>query len=158
MSHALLTLVLALGWTAATGSLTLLNLLFGAALGAIALYLVRDRVAAPRLWLRLRRIWSLALLFSYELVLSAVKVALVVVRPDLRTLTPGIIAFPLSVTSDAEITMLANLITLTPGTLSVDVSDDRRHLYVHVLDLQDREEVVRGIADGFERKVARAFQ
>lgn len=159
MNYALMTVLLALGWAAATGGFTLPNLLFGGAIGALGLYLIRDRVEAPRLSRRLRRILSLALLFSYELVMSAAKVALLVVRPDMhRTLTPGVIAFPLTVESDAEITILANLVTLTPGTLSVDVSEDRQHLYIHVLDMKDRDEVIRGIAQGFEQKVAGIFQ
>jgi multicomponent Na+:H+ antiporter subunit E len=150
MSYALMTVLLALGW--ASGTFTLPNLVFGGAIGALALYLIRDRVEAPRLSRRLRCILSLALLFSYELVMSATKVALLVIRPDMkRTLTPGVIAFPLAVESDAAITILANLVTLTPGTLSVDVSEDRRHLYIHVLDMKDRDEVVRAIAQGFER-------
>lgn len=156
MSYALMTVILALGWAAASGTFTLPNLLFGGAIGAVAIYLIRDRVEAPRLSRRLRRILALALLFSYELVMSATKVALLVIRPDMN-LTPGVIAFPLTVESDAEITILANLVTLTPGTLSVDVSEDRRHLYIHVLDMKDRDEVVRAIAQGFERKVAEIF-
>ncbi len=159
MSFALTAVLLALGWAAATGSFTFLNLLFGGAVGVVALYLIRDRVEAPRLSRRLRRILSLALLFIYELVMSAVKVAALVLRPDMhRVLTPGVIAFPLAVKSDAEITILASLITLTPGTLSVDVSEDRQHLYVHTLDMRDRDAVVRGIAEGFERKVAEIFR
>src|SRR5690606_4331271 len=146
MSFALTAVLLALGWAAAHGSFTFLNLLFGGAVGVVALYLIRDRVEAPRLSRRLRRILSLALLFIYELVMSAVKVAALVLRPDMhRVLTPGVIAFPLAVKSDAEITILASLITLTPGTLSVDVSEDRQHLYVHTLDMRDRDAVVRGI-------------
>lgn len=159
MNLALMTVVLALGWAAATGTFTLPNLVFGGIIGAIALYLIRDRVEAPRLSRRLRRILSLALLFGFELVMSAIKVALLVVRPDMhRTLTPGVIAFPLSVKRDVEITILANLVTLTPGTLSVDVSENRQHLFIHVLDMKDRDEVVRGIAQGFERKVAEIFE
>ncbi|HEV7276106.1 MAG TPA: Na+/H+ antiporter subunit E [Devosiaceae bacterium] len=159
MSLALMAVLFSLGWAAATGSFTLPNLLFGGAVGVVALYLIRDRVEAPRLSRRLKRIFVLAVVFAYELVMSAVKVAVLVLRPDMRrTLTPGIIAFPLAVKSDAEITILANLVTLTPGTLSVDVSEDRQHLYIHVLDMKDREEVVRGIAEGFEHRVAEVFR
>ncbi|NKF32215.1 Na+/H+ antiporter subunit E, partial [Pseudomonas sp. BGM005] len=50
------------------------------------------------------------------------------------------------------------LITLTPGTLSVDVSTDRRTLYVHALDCSDPETARRGIANGFERKIMEAFR
>jgi multicomponent Na+:H+ antiporter subunit E len=98
-------------------------------------------------------------LFLWELLVSAVRVALIVLQPNVRaSLRPAIIAFPLSVKSDVEITLLANLITLTPGTLSVDVSDDRSALYVHVLHLKDRDRLVAEIAGGFERKVREVFE
>lgn len=159
MSFALMTVLLALGWAAATGSFSLLNLLFGGAVGGLALYLIRDRVEAPRLSRRLRRLLALTLLFCRELLMSAVKVAALVLRPDMhRVLTPGVIAFPLTVKSDAEITILASLITLTPGTLSVDVSPDRQHLYIHALDVKDKEALVQDIASGFEHRVAEIFR
>jgi multicomponent Na+:H+ antiporter subunit E len=97
---------------------------------------------------------SLILLFLRELVLSALKVAWLVVQPKLR-IRPAIIAYPLTVTSDAQITLLANMITLTPGTLSVDVSDDRNTLYVHVIDMANKEELVGSIAAGFETSILR---
>lgn len=95
---------------------------------------------------------SLIGLFVRELVLSAVQVAWLVLRPRLD-LHPALVAYPLTVTTDAEITLLANLITLTPGTLSVDLSDDRRTLFIHVLSLGDREALIGRIAAGFETKV-----
>lgn len=159
MNTALLTLVIALGWAVATGNFTLLNLLFGALIAGVGLFIVRDRVETPRIVLRLRRVASLALLFVYELFLSAFRVAALVLRPDMRErLRPGIIAFPLTVKRDAEITLLANLITLTPGTLSVDVSDDRKVLYVHAVTVEDREALIRDIALGFEKKILEAFE
>jgi multicomponent Na+:H+ antiporter subunit E len=159
MNLALFTILLALGWTAATGSFTLPNLVFGAIVGGLGLYVIRQYVAAPTLMPRARRIVSLALLFFYELFVSALRVARLVLRVDMKThLNPAIIAFPLRVTSDAEITLLANLITLTPGTLSVDVSPDRRLLYVHAIAVADRESFIREIAEGFERKVMEAFR
>jgi multicomponent Na+:H+ antiporter subunit E len=91
-------------------------------------------------------------LFLRELVLSALRVAWLVVQPKPR-LHPGIIAYPLTVTTDAQITLLANMITLTPGTLSIDVSDDRRTLYVHAIDVTDREALIGSIAAGFETKI-----
>lgn len=91
-------------------------------------------------------------LFLRELVLSAVKVGWLALQPRLR-LRPAIIAYPLTVTTDAQITLLANMITLTPGTLSVDVSDDRRWLYIHAIDVPSREALVGDIAAGFETRV-----
>jgi multicomponent Na+:H+ antiporter subunit E len=159
MSFSLSVIVLALVWVTITDTFTLPGLLFGAALGGVALWLVRDRVQGPVLGGKIRRAISLAGLFVYELALSAVRVAILVVRPNLReSLKPAIIAFPLTVQSDAEITLLANLITLTPGTLSVDVSEDRKLLYVHAIDMKDREALVRDIAAGFEAKIIEVFE
>lgn len=159
MNIALLVLVLALGWCAATGSFSLANLLFGAAIAGVALWFVRFHVRGRGYLARLVRIAALVWLFIKELMLSAIRVAILVVRPDTKArLKPEIIAFPLTVTRDAEITLLANLITLTPGTLSVDVSEDRKLLYVHALMVPDREALIAEIRAGFESAVARAFE
>jgi len=66
---------------------------------------------------------------------------------------PGIVAVPLDAETDAEITLLANLLTLTPGTLSLDVSADRRFLYVHMMYIEDADVARRQIKDGYERRV-----
>lgn len=95
---------------------------------------------------------SLALFFLKELILSALKVAWLVVQPQPR-LRPGIIAYPLTVTTDAQITLLANMITLTPGTLSIDVSEDRKTLFIHAIDIESREALIASIAAGFETRV-----
>jgi multicomponent Na+:H+ antiporter subunit E len=100
---------------------------------------------------------SLLLLFARELILSALKVAWLAVQPRMR-LRPAIIAYPLTVTTDAQITLLANMITLTPGTLSVDVSDDRRTLYVHAIDIESKEALIGSIAAGFETKVLQVLR
>ena len=97
--------------------------------------------------------WSLLLGFLVkEMILGAVSVAWLVVRPKLR-LRAEFIEYPLTVTTDIQITLLANMITLTPGTLSVDVSDDRRTLLIHALDVAEPEAVIGRIAAGFEAKV-----
>jgi multicomponent Na+:H+ antiporter subunit E len=153
----LLNLLLAIAWAALSGSASAQNLVFGFLLGALALYVVREPYGSGWYLRRALAMLSLVLLFLRELALSAVKVALTVLRPDMR-LRPGIFAFPLTVDRDFEITLLANMITLTPGTLSVDVSDDRRTLYVHVLDCSDPEATKRDIAEGFERKILEAFR
>ncbi|MCC7423674.1 MAG: Na+/H+ antiporter subunit E [Planctomycetaceae bacterium] len=70
-------------------------------------------------------------------------------------ITPGVIAIPLDVRTDAEITLLANLITLTPGSVSLDLSADRRTLYVHAMyiDGGDVEAYRRSVKEGLERRV-----
>jgi len=95
---------------------------------------------------------SLILLFIKELILSALKVAWLVLQPRIN-IRPAIIAYPLTVTTDAQITLLANMITLTPGTLSVDVSEDRRTLYIHAIDIASKEALIGDIAAGFETRI-----
>jgi multicomponent Na+:H+ antiporter subunit E len=153
----LINILLALAWAAVTGSFSQLNLLFGFLLGIFALYLIREQVGTTGYFERSRKIISLAGLFFYELVISAVRVLLLVIRPKLD-INPGIIAYPLKVDRDFEITLLANLISLTPGTISVDVSGDRRRLFVHTIDCSDPETLKQDIANGFERKILEAFR
>ena len=150
-------IVLGLAWGAVTGSFEAVNLLFGFVLGTLTLTLIREQVDTGSYFGRFVRIADLALLFLVELVKSAVKVAVTVLTPRL-SLSPGIIAYPLTVDRDFEITLLANLITLTPGTLSVDVSADRRVLYVHCIDVPDAAATIADIRDGFERKILEAFR
>jgi multicomponent Na+:H+ antiporter subunit E len=89
---------------------------------------------------------------AVEIGLGALRVAWLALQPKIR-LRPALVAYPLVVTRDAQITLLANMITLTPGTLSVDVSDDRRTLYIHTLDTADAETLVGAVAAGFETRV-----
>lgn len=150
-------LLLAIVWAAVTGSASFLNLVFGFVLSALALAIVRQSYGGVLYLGRIRRIAALLLLFLRELANSAWTVAVTVMSPRLDV-KPGIFAFPLTVDRDFEIALLANLITLTPGTLSVDVSDDRKTLYVHALDCSDPEATKRSIADGFERRIMEAFR
>jgi multicomponent Na+:H+ antiporter subunit E len=63
------------------------------------------------------------------------------------------VAIPLEARTDFEILFLANLITLTPGTLSLDVSADRKVLYVHAMFLEDRDGFRKQMKDGMERRL-----
>ncbi len=154
----LINVLLALAWGAVTGSFTAQNLLFGFFVGALALLIIREQTGAIGYLRRTVRVLQLVWLFLYELALSGIRVAKIVLTPGRMPLNPGLIGYPLQVTRDFEITMLANLITLTPGTLSVDVSDDRRTLYIHALDVPDADALRRDIAEGFERRIMEAFR
>ena len=147
----------ALLWLAVSGSFTIPNLLLGLVAGALSLALIRGHVQPDGRRIRPLKVLSLGVLFLKELALSAWTVAVLVSRPKMA-LKPGIFAFPLTVDRDFEITLLANLITLTPGTLSVDVSEDRKVLYVHALDCSDPVGTRRSIAGGFEKKILEAFR
>ncbi|TYR31842.1 sodium:proton antiporter [Mesorhizobium microcysteis] len=101
-------------------------------------------MSAPLAWLRLTG------LFFRDLALSVHDVVLTVLNPR-RPIRSAILAVPLDVKSESGIALLANMITLTPGTTSLHVSEDRSTLYVHVMNVSD--ETVTQIKDGFERHV-----
>lgn len=100
---------------------------------------------------------GLVVYFVWELVLSNLRVAYDIVSPRHR-LTPGVVGVKLDARTDLEITLLANLITLTPGTMSLDVSPDRRVLYIHSMHVGDRDAFERSIKDGFERRVLKVLR
>lgn len=149
--------MLAIAWGAMTGSFSPLNIVFGFCVAALALSLIREQVGSVSYFHRLFRAARLALVFLVELVKSSVNVAILVLRPRPK-LAPAIVAYPLTVDRDFEITLLANLITLTPGTLSVDVSDDRKTLFIHCIDAPDTSSVIEDIRTSFERRILETFR
>ena len=153
----LINVMLTLAWGAVTGSFTFVNLALGFVLAGAAMWLIREQFGTSNYFRRGWLVTSLAVVFLKELVLSAVRVARLVLTPSMQ-IRPGFIAFPLTTDRPVEITMLANMITLTPGTLSVDVSDDKKTLYVHAIDVPDKDAMVADIAQGFERKIMEALR
>jgi multicomponent Na+:H+ antiporter subunit E len=156
MTATAIAVVMAVVWAIVSGSFSLHNLLFGFVLSLLTLSLLRGHRPGSGETSRTLRILSLLWLFLIELAKSAWRVAVLATRPKLD-LHPGIFAYPLRVQGDFQISLLANLITLTPGTLSVDVSADRSTLYIHAVDCTDLEAARRDIADGFEAKIMEAF-
>lgn len=147
-------LLLALVWVGMTGEFTPLNFAIGFALGLLILFFARRVVGPPNYLVKTAQVFELAAFLLWELLLANLRVAYDVLTPGYH-MRPGVVAIPLDAKSDIEITLLANLITLTPGTLSLDVSSDRRVLYIHVMyvDNDDLDEVRRKIKSGFERRV-----
>jgi multicomponent Na+:H+ antiporter subunit E len=149
----LLNLLLALAWVALTGQFTPTNLVAGFVLSHLLLWLTQRTGEPAPYFVKARQVVSFALFFLWQMIKANVHVAARVLSPRFR-MHPGVIAIPLEVQTDAEITLLANLITLTPGTLSIDVSADRKVLYVHTMDLgNDPDEYRELIKQGFERRV-----
>ena len=146
-----LNLVLAFVWAAITNAFTPLNVFVGFVIGSFALGMLRTQFET-KYFQRGTLIVKLVWLFLYELVLSALRVAKDVLTPGLA-FKPGIVAYKLTTDSDAQITVLANLITLTPGTMSVDVSTDKSTLYIHAMHAEDPKGLRDDIHSGFERQI-----
>jgi multicomponent Na+:H+ antiporter subunit E len=149
--------LLALAWMALTGDWSLPALAFSGALGWLLLRLARPLGGEGFRRVRLARLPGFLLYFLKEVVVANLKVAAAVIAPRGR-LRPAIVAVPLALDRDAEIALLANLITLTPGTLSLDVSPDRRTLYVHAMAVTSPDDLRREIRDGFERRILEVFR
>jgi multicomponent Na+:H+ antiporter subunit E len=90
--------------------------------------------------------------FLIQLVLANVQVALLLFKPN-RLIKPAIVAVPLPEISDFALYCLSSMITLTPGTLSLEVSADRKKLFVHVIHTESPSETVRDICNGFLARV-----
>ncbi len=152
MSLFLLNLLLALGFMAVLDSFTLETLAIGIVVGFGALWLTRPLYANRRYFSRMATLTRLLFFFFRALLVSNLRVLWDVVTPS-HISRPGIVRVPLEARTDIEIMLVANLISLTPGTLSIDLSEDRRHLYVHVMFLDDEERACREMKEGLERRV-----
>lgn len=148
LSNILLTFI----WVALIGDFTFSNFLFGFLISFFILRMVTSGDSRGKYFRIAPKIVAFVFYFLSELVKANLEVAYEVITPKL-SMTPGIVAFPLEASTDIEISILANLISLTPGTLSLDVSDDRKVLYVHSMYITDRKTFISGLKNGFERRL-----
>jgi len=148
--HPLYAGVLAVMWMVLQRRLMLADLAIGYAVALVVIWVCRD------FWterVRLRRplgMLQLLIVFLREIVVASLQVAWIIVQPRMPV-RPAFIVVPLTLTDDLQITMLANLITLTPGTLTLDVAPDRSALYVHCLAAPDPDAMRAQIVEMFER-------
>jgi multicomponent Na+:H+ antiporter subunit E len=159
MSLFLINLFLALGFAFIVGEFSLGLLMAGFVVGYAALWVTRPLYgrSGEGYFARVVNIIKLALFFVWELIRSNIRVVWDVVTPS-HISSPGIIGVPLDAKTDFEIMIVANLISLTPGTLSLDLSEDRRILYVHVMFLNDPARARREIKEGFEKRALEAIR
>jgi multicomponent Na+:H+ antiporter subunit E len=152
MGLLLLNLVLGILWALLTGDLHFTNFIQGIIIGYVILYISKNAIAKTRYFSRLPKIFLFILYFLKELIVANIKVAfdILTVKDRMR---PGIIAVPLDAKTDLEITLFANLITMTPGSLSIDTSDDKKVLYVHAMYMDDPQKYKEGLKSGLERKL-----
>jgi multicomponent Na+:H+ antiporter subunit E len=145
---------LALAWAALNGEFSLATLLTGQALGYLVLLALTTGGVLERSPYIGRVHVALGLIgfFIWELVRANLRLAADVATPQFH-MQPGIIALPLDITKDSQILLLSMLINLTPGSVALDVSPDRRFLYVHVMYIVTPDAAKAEIKEGFERRV-----
>ncbi len=142
-------------WLLLWGDVSVANLVSGVVVAAVLLVVFPAAPSGGRHVARPLALAHLAAYFAYKLVTSTLLVAREVVSPRSRIRT-GIVACPLRVDTDGLVTVVVNLIALSPGTMPVDVHDDPPTLYVHVLLLHDVQQVRDQVAR-LEELVVRAF-
>ena len=145
-------LLLALGWVAMSGHFDVINLLVGFAFGYGVLFFMQRVIGRSSYFTRTVVLVRFVGFYLLEVLRANVRVAYDVITPTSHA-KPGIVAVPLDARTDVEITLLSNLITMTPGSLAVDVSDDRSVIYVHSMFLEDPDELRRAIKEDLERRV-----
>ncbi|MFF5995896.1 Na+/H+ antiporter subunit E [Lysinibacillus sp. KU-BSD001] len=148
----LLNFSLAFLWMFLSDHFTANGFLIGFLLGALSLVIMR-RFFTGRLYLE--RVWSvmkLTLLFLKELVLANIAVLKVVLRPKLD-MQPAFFKYETALTKEWELTLLSSLITLTPGTVVVHISDDNKYLYIHAIDSADIDDTIASIRNSFEKAI-----
>ncbi len=150
-------LLFALCWSFFFASFDAVTLGSGLVLGYGVLWILQPLTGGRSTYFL--RVWywiKLIVLFHYELIASSIIVLRDILTPE-HLACPAIIEMPLSVKSDAGILLVTNLISLTPGTLSIEVSKDRKTLQLHAMFADDPEAVCRQLKDGMERWVIDAL-
>ena len=129
-----------------------------AAVLAISIPWFTDRFRAGRVRLRA---WPaglrLALTVLWDIVLSNVQVAWLIIGPE-RRIHPRFVWLPLDIRDPHGIASLAGIITMTPGTLSADLTEDRRFLLVHALNVADEAALIASIKSRYEAPLRRIFE
>lgn len=159
MKFFLWNLLLALTWAVATGSFTLSNVVIGIVLGYFILMFSQRALGTSPYLRKVPQVARFAGFYLWQIILSNLRVAYDIVTPK-HYMKPGVIAIPLDAKTDGEITLLANLITLTPGTLTLDISADRRVLFIHTMYMveDDVEKTREEIKSGLERRVLQVLR
>ncbi len=152
MNRLLLNILLALAWMFLNGDLYFANFIEGFVISFIILWISSHATKSINYIKKIPKLISFIFYFLYELIVANLEVAYDIVTPR-HMMKPSIIAVPTDAETEMEITLLANLITLTPGTLSLDVSTDKKIIYVHSMYTTNAQEFIEQLKSGLERKL-----
>jgi multicomponent Na+:H+ antiporter subunit E len=150
--HFLMNLLLSFIWVALTGSLYYSNFLFGFLIGFFILWIMNRQETDRRYFNKVPKTIGFLFYFLYEMIAANVQVAYDVVTPN-YFFKPGIIRYPLEAVTDIEINLLSSIISMTPGTLILDISEDKKFLFIHVMYLKNQEHFITQIKKGFEHRL-----
>lgn len=148
----IINLLVSIIWLLVTNSYTLNNFVLGFLLGLVLVYLLH-RVMPGRFYLiRVYRIIMLIVTFLTELIKANFDVLKIILKPRIEN-KPGFFVYETDLEYDWQLVLLSNLITLTPGTVVLGISDDRKKIYIHSIDFSTKEEEVESIKSSLEKVV-----
>lgn len=150
MKLLVLNILLAFIWVFVTGKFSTNNFFFGFLCAYFFLW-ISFRNQKTGYFEKVPKLFKLLAFFLKQLFVANLRVTYHVLTPKHR-MRPGILAVPIESKKELEITMLSNMITLTPGTLALDVSTDRKNLFVHFIYIDDPAKVKQGIHE-FEKRI-----
>lgn len=149
----LINVLLAALWMMLSDTYTFGAFVFGYLFGILFVLVALPLLPGKHLYLR--PVWKsliLAVIFMKELILANIDVILIVIQKEIHN-KPAFFAYPTDLDKDWEISLLSQLITLTPGTIVVAISDDKKTLYIHSIDFSDIDSEVSAIKDSFEKAI-----
>jgi len=136
--------LIAIAWCFLQGSISIGNLLLGCLLGTAVLTISLSFNGMRTSFSQLKAMVLLIIFVLKELVISSLRITRDILTPTVYA-RPRIVRIPVSDLNDIAITVLANAISLTPGSLALEVSENRQNLYVHVMYAEDRNAAVADI-------------
>ncbi|PAE39783.1 Na+/H+ antiporter subunit E [Bacillus sp. 7884-1] len=148
----LLNVVLAFLWMFIKVSYDSISFIKGYIFGLLIIFVLRRSFGSRFYIIRLWSFIKLVSIFIKELILSNIAIVKVVLKPKLD-MRPAIFAMDTELTKDWQITLLSSLITLTPGTLVIDVSEDNKTLFIHAMNIGEVEDEINSIKNSFEKAI-----
>lgn len=139
-------------WVVITAQFDIINFIVGFVFSYLVIWVSLGRSGKSKYFKKLPAMISFFIYFMWEF-LKANYYLLYEIVTFKHYMKPAIIVVPLTVETEMEITIFANLITLTPGTLLLDVSNDKKAIYVHTMYLEDKEKFIKELKDGLEKKL-----
>ena len=157
MRYFVLNIFLAMVWALLQGELTASNIVVGFVIAYVVIGLNHRVLGSRNYSSKVIQVAAFVAFIAWEILTASLWVAWSVLQPQPR-MKPAIVAVPLSVHNDLGIMLLSNLITLSPGTMTLDLSSDRRTLYVHTISLENPDAFRHKIKAGLERRVLEVLQ
>ena len=150
----LLNLLLSLVWVALTGHLNYPNFLFGFILGFVILWVLTrtGTIEEKSYFYKVPKLLLFCVFFFYDMIRANIEVTKEILTPRFK-LNPAVVIFEHRLKSDFEITMISNLIALTPGTMVLKISPDKKYLYIHSFNLKDKDKFSEHLRNGLEKKL-----